>query len=48
MANRPRAAGLLCARCGRRRRVACGWTVGATVRKHYWRHHRHVMESKAR
>jgi hypothetical protein len=33
-----------CKTCEKRIRIPDGWTVGPAVRKHYWKHHREVMQ----
>jgi hypothetical protein len=33
-----------CKTCGKVIRIPQGWTVGPAVRRHYWRHHREVMQ----
>lgn len=34
-----------CHTCGRAIHVPAGWSGGPAVRRHYWRHHRDVMQS---
>jgi hypothetical protein len=35
-----------CQTCGKTIRINKGWSIGASARKHYWRHHPEVMMAK--
>lgn len=37
-----------CHKCGRNIHVPAGWSAGSAARKHYWRHHREVLQPERR
>lgn len=36
-----------CKTCGKAIRIPAGWSAGPAARKHYWRHHREIMQPTA-
>lgn len=35
-----------CKTCNKIIRFPAGWSVGASVRRHYWRHHPEIMKGQ--